>query len=232
MRLLLTSAGITNDSIHKALLDLLGKPVAACRAVYVGTAVYALPGGVGYAWQGARQFGELGWREFGMLELTALPTIPVESWLPELTAADIVIVNGGNTGYLSYWFQQSGFAKRLPKLLKDKVYLGVSAGSAMVTRGLHIDRRVLRDTGVYHDDEYDEAAPPNAGSDKTTKLVPFVLRPHLNASYFPACTMELMEKAASRVKVPLYAIDDQTALKVVDDTIDVISEGQWRLFNA
>jgi dipeptidase E len=230
MRLLLTSAGITNDSIRDALVDLLGKPIAECTALCVPTAVYALPGGNGYAWQELRELSELGWREFGVLELTVLPTILEEHWLPAVEAADAIIVGGGNTGYLSYWMHESGFADKLPKLLRSTVYVGISAGAGMLTHSVNVDQEVLERTGTYYDDEYDEAAPPNAGSDKTLKLVDFVIRPHLNAEYFPAITPELMERAAAKVGVPLYAFDDQTALKVVDGDVRVISEGAWKLY--
>jgi len=144
--------------------------------------------------------------------------------------ADIIIVGGGNTGYLSYWMQESGLAKKLPELLKNKVYMGISAGGGMLTHSLNIDHERLEKTGIYYDDEYDEAAPPHAGSDQTLKLVDFVIRPHLNADYFPTATLENMEKAAARVDVPLYAFDDQSAIKVVDGKVEVISEGEWKLF--
>ena len=202
MKLLLTSAGITNDSIRKALVDLLGKPIAQSKAICIPTAIYALPGGNGYAWRELHELNELGWQEFGVLELTTMPSILEEHWLPAVEAADIIIVGGGNTGYLSYWMQESGLFKKLPELLKDKVYMGISAGGAMVTHSLNANREELEKTGIYYDDEYDEAAPPNAGSDQTLKLVDFVIRPHLNADYFPAATLENVEKWAAKVDVP------------------------------
>jgi dipeptidase E len=118
----------------------------------------------------------------------------------------------------------------LPALLEDRVYVGISAGSAVATPGLNYDPGHLERTGVYYDDEYGEAAPPGAGSARGMGLVDFVLRPHLNAEYFPAATMEMMERAAAKVDAPLYAIDDQTAIKVVDGKAEVVSEGEWRLF--
>lgn len=230
MKFLLTSAGITNTSIHAALLDLLGKPIAEATAVCIPTAIYGLPGGVGDAWLLLRAL-DLGWREYGVLELTALPSMREEHWRPALEAADVIIVGGGNTGYLSYWLQASGLAATLPALLETKVYIGVSAGSAMVTQGVHVNQDVLAQTGVYYDDEYDEAAPLHFGSDQTLKLVDIVIRPHLNADYFPKITRAFAAQAAAKVDVPLYAFDDQTALKVVDGTIEVISEGDWAVFN-
>ena len=140
-------------------------------------------------------------------------------------------MGGGNTGYLSYWLHQSGFAARLPELLKSKVYVGVSAGSMMLTYSLNVHRQTLETTGVYYDDEYDEAAPQGAGSDRTLKLLDFVIRPHLNADYFPQITLERMEQIAAKQAVPLYAIDDQTALKVVDGQVEVVSEGAWKRFD-
>jgi len=230
MKLLLTSTGISNGSIHKALVELLDKPTAQSKAICIPTAIYALPGGTGYSWRLLSELEKIGWHEFGVLELTALPTIPEAYWLPALEAADVIIVGGGNTGYLSYWFHESGLAQKLPVLLQNKVYLGISAGGAMVTQSINVNREILERTGVYYDDEYDEAAPPNAGSDRTLKLVNFVIRPHLNADYFPLATLENMAKWAAKVDVPLYAFDDQSAIKVVDGEVEVISEGEWKLF--
>ena len=150
MRLLLTSAGITNGGIYGAFADLLGKPVAESKAVCVPTAIYALPGGNGYAWQVLREPGEMGWQEFVVLELMALPSILEEHWLPAVEAADAIIVGGGNGGYPSYWMQESGLARKLPELLEDKVYVGIGAGSAMATPGLNYDRERLERTGVYY----------------------------------------------------------------------------------
>lgn len=231
MKLLLTSAGITNDSIRKALVDMLGKPIAQSKAIGIPTAMYAFPGGSDYAWQTLKELGDMGWREFGLLELTALPNILEEHWLPTLAASDVIWVGGGNTLFLSYWMQESGLAKKLPELLKNCVYVGVSAGSMVVTHSLHVNREELKKTGIYTDDEYAETAPLNAGSEKTLKLVDFVIRPHLNSEDFPAATLERFEKSATRIEVPMYVIDDKTAIKVVDGHVQVISEGEWKLFD-
>ena len=80
MKLLLTSAGIKNPSIHDALVDLLGKPVADSSALCIPTGVYAMPGGAGVAWRlingrASTPLCEVGWKSLGVLELTALPSI-------------------------------------------------------------------------------------------------------------------------------------------------------------
>ena len=231
MKLLLTSAGIANASIHQALVDLLGKPLAECHALCVPTAIYGLPGGTGDSWLMLRELAGLGWREFGVLELTALPTVPEDCWLPALAAADCLIVGGGNGGYLNYWMQESGLAAKLPALLHDKVYVGVSAGSVVATHSFQADPVALAERGVYRDADFEEDAPLGAGSDKTLGLVDFVIRPHLNADYFPTATVERFARSAAALDVPLYAFDDQTALAVTDGDVRVISEGVWHLFD-
>lgn len=230
MKLLLTSMGVSNPSIHRCLVELLGRPIGDCRAVQVPTAVHALPGGPSHATAMVHYWAELGWRELATMELTALPTLPEALWLPDLQAADAVLVAGGNSGYLSYWFHESGFAEHLLSLSPDTVYVGVSAGSCVLTPGLNYDRRHLAETGIFYDDEYDETAPPAAGDARGLGLVDFYLRPHLDSADFPDTTMAAMARAAGKVSRPLYAIDDQTALAVVDGTITVVSEGRWRLF--
>ncbi len=87
MKLLLTSAGIKNPSIHDALVGLLGKPIAESSALCIPTATYAFPGGAGSAWRlisgrAATPLCELGWQSLGVLELTALPSIDENHWVP------------------------------------------------------------------------------------------------------------------------------------------------------
>ncbi|MEP7290648.1 MAG: Type 1 glutamine amidotransferase-like domain-containing protein [Chloroflexota bacterium] len=230
-KLLLTSSGITNERIEKALVDLLGKPIHESSALFVPTAIYAYPFGTNAAWQGIKGMGELGWKAFGVLELSALPSLPKKVWLPRVEEADAIIVGGGNKFYLSFWMQKSGLFEMLPQLLKQgKVYVGASAGSMMLTPGLNFNRDRFKKTRVYYDDEFDEEMESSAGSAKTLGLVDFVIRPHFGADYFPKATLENVEKWAAKVDKPLYALDDQSALKVVDGSVDVISNGKWKLF--
>src|SRR3984885_15402101 len=138
MRLLLTSAGIKNTSIHDALVDLLGKPIAECSALCIPTAVYAMPGGAGMARRmicgsASTPLCELGWKSLGVLELTALPSIKEERWVPMVQQTDALLVGGGDPLYLCYWMRQSGLADLLPSLRDETVYVGVSAGSTVMT---------------------------------------------------------------------------------------------------
>ena len=219
MKLLLTSAGIRNPSIHNALLDLLGKPIAECNALCIPTASYANPHAPVGAWRFISgqepdcPMCELGWKSLGVLELTALPSIREDRWVPFVREADVLLVNGGDPLYLSYWMRQSGLADLLPSL--DAVYVGLSAGSMVMAPNIGEDFVGWR---------------PPTGGDETLGLVDFAIFPHLEHEMLPENTMAGAERWAAGMSVPSYAIDDETAIKWVDGAVEVVSEGNWRLF--
>lgn len=219
MKFLLTSAGIKNASIHNALVDLLGKPIAECNALCISTASYALPNGPVLAWsfitgqESETPMTELGWKSVGVLELTALPSIDKERWVSWVRETDVLLVNGGDTLYLAYWMRQSGLADLLPSL--RAVYVGLSAGSLVMSPNI-AERFVTWKSPT--------------GDDETLGLVDFEMFPHLNYPTFPEFTMAHAEKWAASLSVPGYAMDDETAIKVVDGTVEVVSEGNWKLF--
>jgi dipeptidase E len=222
MKLLLTSAGIKNASIHDALLDLLGKPVAEASALCIPTSGYAHLGGFdrAYAFIAGLEprcpMTELGWKSMGVLELTALPSIDAEKWVPAVQGTDVILVNGGDPLFLSYWMTQSGFADVIPSL-SDTVYVGLSAGSMVMAPSIGEDFVHWR---------------PPTGADETLGVVDFSIFPHLDHPDLPENTMADAKEWSATVPRPAYAIDDETAIRVVDGAIDVITEGHWNLFNA
>jgi dipeptidase E len=222
MRLLLTSAGIKNPSINEALVDLLGKPVAESSALCIPTAMYANPDGAGHAWRfiSGREprtpMCELGWKSVGVLELTALPSIDRERWTRMLQEADALLVGGGDPLYLSYWMRQSGLADLLPSL-GETVYVGLSAGSMVMAPSIGED--------------FVRWKPPTGG-DETLAVVGFSMFPHLDHEDLPDNSMAGAEKWAAGMPVPCYAIDDETAIKVTDGAVEVVSEGHWKLFTS
>ena len=221
MKLLLTSAGISNKSIYHALVDLLGKPVAASSALFIPTAIYALPNGGDIARRVicgslGDPFCDMGWKSLAVLELTALPSIKQELWVPMLRGTDALLVGGGDCQYLCYWMQQSGLADLLPSLLEKMVYVGLSAGSMIMTR---------------FGTTYGNHSLPS-GSDKSLGLVDFALHPHLDHEWFTENSFANLEKLAGTITAPSYAIDDQTAIKVMDGKVEGISEGHWKLFTS
>jgi dipeptidase E len=221
MKLLLTSAGIKNTSIHDALVDLLGKPIAESEALCIPTASYAHPmAGPGRAWsfisgQEPRcPMTELGWKSMGVLELTALPTIDQERWVSWVRETDVLLVNGGDALYLCHWMRQSGLADLMPSL-QNTVWVGLSAGSMVMTPRIGQDFVQWR---------------PPTSDDTTLGIVDFSICPHLAQDGMPGNSMAEAESWAAEIPGPAYAIDDETAIKVVDGTVEVVSEGHWKLF--
>src|SRR5438132_3211867 len=221
MRFLLTSAGIKNTSIRDGLVDLLGKPIAESSALCIPPDAYANPYGAFHAWRfiSGREprtpMCELGWKSLGVLELTALPSIDTERWVPLVQQTDVLLVEGGDPLYLCYWMRQSGLAELLPSL-REAVYVGLSAGSMVMAP--NIGKDFVRWT-------------PPTGGDETLGMVGFSIFPHLDHPALPDNSMADAEKWAAAMSVPGYAMDDETALKVTDGTVDVVSEGHWKLFS-
>jgi dipeptidase E len=220
MKLLLTSAGIKNTSIQEALVDLLGKPIADSNALCIPTGGYGSPyGSPGGTWRfitgrSDQPMCELGWKSLGVLELTALPSIDEERWVPWVRETDVLLVAGGDALYLCHWMRQSGLADLLPSL-RDKVYVGFSAGSMVLTP------RIGEDFVGWK---------PPTGDDSTLGIVDFSIFPHVDHPDLPENTMAEAERWAAGIQNPAYAIDDDTAIKVTDGTVELVSEGHWKLF--
>jgi dipeptidase E len=218
LKLLLTSGGVTNASIRDGLVDLLGKPTSDATALCIPTAQWGHPmcGPVsarGFV-AGTPPWGgmtAMEWKSLGLLELSALPTIPAERWIPWVREADVLLVDGGDATYLCHWMRESGLTDLLPSLT-DLVWVGVSAGSMVMTP------RIGADFVKW----------PSAPDDRTLGVVDFCMFPHLDV--FPSNTIEEAERWVSDIGGPAYALDDETAIKVVDGTVEVISEGRWKLF--
>jgi dipeptidase E len=220
LKLLLTSGGVTNTSIRDALVDLLGKPTAESTALCIPTAQWGHPmcgpvsvrGFIGGTppWGGMTA---MEWKSLGVLELTALSSIGEERWVAWVREADVLLVDGGDATYLCHWMRESGLADLLPTL-PDTVWVGVSAGSMVMTP------RIGTDFVKW----------PSAPDDRTLGIVDFSIFPHLNA--FPTNTLADAEQWAADIGIPAYAIDEQTAIKAVDGIVEVISDGDWKLFNS
>jgi dipeptidase E len=221
MKFLLTSNGISNASIHDALVVLLDKPIAESSALCVPTGVQPFRGGPSHVYRFITGSTEspmcgLGWKSLGVLELTALPSIKEEHWLPAVQEIDALLVWGGSPLYLCYWMRQSGLADLLPSLRPATVYVGTSGGAMVATPD-------------FGGEAYDDSD-PLTGSDRALGLVDFSLFPHLEREDMPDTSLANIERWAAGLSVPAYGIDDQTAIKVVDETVEVVSEGRWKLF--
>lgn len=180
MKLLLTSGGVTNASIRAALVRLLGKPVAESTALCIPTAMYGYPmvGPGERAWQfisgsSENPMVDLGWKSVGVLELTALPSLEAEQWVPTVRAADALLVAGGDVLYLCHWMRESGLADLLPSL-RETVWVGLSAGSMVMTP--HVG------------EDFIQWRPPS-GEETTLGIVDFSICPHLAFDGLPGNSM-------------------------------------------
>ncbi|WP_441247847.1 Type 1 glutamine amidotransferase-like domain-containing protein [Kitasatospora sp. McL0602] len=242
MKALLTSSGIQNRSIRDALEDLLGKPIAESNALFIPTAVYPFPGGPGMAWRalGGRSsslLADLGWKSLGVLELSVLPSIEEAAWVPTVRDADALLVWGGDPLFLADWMRRSGLTGLLPSLRPEAVYVGVSAGSiAAATTFVETYSEPPRGNEAPVSSQEVVFATPDGDVDRLlvtgrgAGLVDFAVIPHLEHPDHPDASLANAEKWAAHIPVPTYAIDDQSAVKVVDGTVEVVSEGRWRLF--
>ncbi len=237
MKALLASSGITNPSIEAALVDLLGKPIAESTALIVPTGIYPFSVGPEMAGRLIRgevngRFAQLGWKSVGVLELSVLPTIDREAWLPVLEATDALLVWGGDPLFLSYWLKESGVADLLPSL--DIVYVGTSAGAMAATTLIgetYTEPRTARGLPLSEEEIVFEG-----GLRRTLitaagiGLVDFSLIVHLNNPNHGDVSLINAATWAAKLPVRTYAIDDETAVRVCGDTVEIITEGQWALF--
>ena len=227
MKLLLTSAGIKNDSIKAALVNLLGKPIEESNALCIPTAMYGHPwvGPGTKAWdfisgkEPRTPMAELGWKSVGVLELTALPSLAKVFWMPKVREADVLLVAGGDAGYLSHWMHASGMMDLLPEL-HETIWVGLSAGSMVMAP------RIGGDFVGWMDPNLGDDAPRK---DTTLGLVDFAIFPHLDHPDLPHNKLVNAERWAAGMRIPCYVIDDETAIMVANGQVDVVSEGNWVL---
>lgn len=217
MKLLLTSSGLTNNSISKALFELVGKKPEDTSLCFIPTASNIETGDKFWFINDLINIKKQNFKSVSIADISA---VPENIWKPQLEEADVLFFEGGNTYHLMRWINKSGLVNILPKLLESKVYVGLSAGS-MATAP---DLALLLCQTIYGDDTEEEYM-------KGLGLVDFYFLPHLNSPYFPARMEENAKKVAGEVSKKIYFLDDQSALKVVDGKVEIISEGKYLEFN-
>ena len=114
---------------------------------------------------------------------------------------------------------RTGFDKDLRELLKYKVYVGISAGSIIMFKTIWASSEYLYSCKK-------ESTP------KGLDYVDFNFRPHYNSKFFPQAIKENLNIVSKQNPCEkIYAMDDNSGLKIVGDKIEVISEGKWELFD-
>src|SRR3989344_2541480 len=218
MKLLLTSNGLSNKSIAKALVDLVGKPAKETSLAFIPTAMNAGGGDKGWFIDDLSNIKKQNFKNIDIVDISALPK---KIWLPRIEAADVLFFSGGNTSHLMRWLKESGLAKLLPELLKTRVYAGISAGSIVTNPTLTLSSK---DKKIYYEEKF------GYKNEKALGFVDFYIRPHFNSPYFPQARKEYLEKVAKDIPDIIYALDDNSALKVVDGKVEIISEGEYLEF--
>lgn len=218
MKLLLTSSGNTNKLIENALLELLGKPFEKANITFIPTAANVEEGNKGWLVDDMNNFKKLGFASFDIIDISA---VPKRIWLPSFKKADLLVFGGGNVSHLLSMVKKSGLEKILPELLKSKVYVGISAGSMITAKNIS-----LSTAGILYYEKTGRFENING-----LGFVDFEIRPHLNSEYFPKVKLSYLKKIVEEIPYSFYAIDDNTAIQVVDGKISIVSEGQWKNFN-
>lgn len=217
MKLFLTSSGITNKLLEKALLNLLGKPFKKSNLTFIPTAANIDKADKSWLINDLNNFRKLGFKTIDIADISA---VPEKRWLTSLKEADIIVIGGGNTKYLLDWVFKSGLAKYLPDLLKTKVYVGISAGSMITAKIVTLSSDSIKNFG-------------KSGKFYTWKglgFINFELRPHLNSEHFPTVRISYLTELAKMNKNTFYAIDDDTAVQVIDGKVEIITAGKWQKF--
>lgn len=231
MKLLLTSNGLSNTSIADALEQLVSKPRKEISIAFIPTAAFP---------EDDKKHETKDWlvddlyriKEFaGFIDVISLADLSPDKLMERLEYADVIFVGGGNTFYLSYWMEKSGLFDKLPNLLKTRVYAGISAGSMIATKSLRATSQAIKNPDEFYDEEYDQLGPKGRSAGRSAELVDFVLRPHYNQVRFPGNPDDVFKAIVNDIKLPLYAIDDNSAIKIDNGNIEVISEGKWKLFD-
>lgn len=217
MKMLLTSAGFTNKTIVQALKDLVDKPFSELKLAFIPTAANVELGGKEWLIEDMYRCTQLGLKQVDIVDIAALPR---EEIIKRLQEADLIFVGGGNTYYLMTCIEKLNLKEFLLELLKTRVYIGLSAGSMIVSKWWSCD---------YDAQYYNEPEGPKRYN--CLGITDLHIMPHLYPSEFPKVTLKKIEILAKDFDDPLYALDDNSALKYVDGNIEVVSEGTWGKFN-
>jgi len=218
MKLLLTSSGITNKILADALFRLLGKPFERSHITFIPTAANFETGEKSWLVNDMYNLKKLGFPTFDIIDIAI---VPKEIWLPSFERADLLVFGGGDTTYLLKCMEKSGVTAVIKDMLRSRVYMGISAGSMATAKIMSLSSENI----LYYEQRRVLKSINGLG------LVDFEIRPHLNSDSFPKVRLPLLQEIASDIKRPFYAIDDDTAVQVIDTKVTVVSEGKWKKFN-
>lgn len=218
MKLLLTSAGIQNKSIENELVRLFGRPFTEAKIIFIITPAMVKEGD---KWWLINDLVNLKNLKPASLDIIDIVAIPKEDSYRRLKEADIIVGGGGNTFHFMECIKNIGLDKDFKDIIKDKVYMGIGAGSMITTKELsaEIDRGL-----------YGEIAGRNIKYTGLNFVNIFIL-PHYDSEWFPDLKEERIGEILKNLDVPVYLLDDNSAVVVEDDKISIVSEGEYKVFN-
>jgi dipeptidase E len=217
MRLFLSSAGLSNEKLVDAFEGLVGLSKDQIKIAFIPTAANIEPGNKDWL---IEDYSNLKKQNY-FVDIVDISALSKEMWLPRLEKAHVIFVGGGNTFHLMQWFKKSGLKGLLPELIKTRVYAGISAGSMLACKWNSTEL----DTQLYGE------KPEKIDNYDSLGLVNFYIFPHFNSEEFPRVNSNEINRLAGRIQMPIYALDNDSAVIVKDDKIEVVSGGKWRKFN-
>lgn len=218
MKLLLTSAGISNNSIKESLLGLVGKKPEEISLVFIPTASNVETGDKSWLINDYINIKNLNLRSINIVDISA---VSIDIWEPQIIQADVILLGGGNTFYLMEWLNKSSLKEMLPELLKTKVYVGISAGSMVLSKDL-----LLNITQKLYKEDLEKTNNVDGAG-----LVDFYILPHYSNKPSKLRTKDTVLNATQDIKNKIYAIDDNSAIEFIDGNIKIISEGEFLEIN-
>jgi dipeptidase E len=221
MKLLLTSNGIENNEIASALTELVGKPASDIKIVFIPTAANTEAGDKTWLIEHLMKCKEQGYAEIAIVDIAA---VEKDIWFPQFENADVICFGGGDQQYLADKLKESGAGAHLPALLATRVYMGISAGSMVA--GDFMPLEVLKIVYHYYPDSYFKDWNPETLSEPL-HLAPLVFIPHMNSPHFQRIKEDTILPLQGKMSVPIYALDDQSALKITDSEIEVVGGGEY-----
>lgn len=211
MKLLLTSGGLRNQTLVRSLVELANIPSEQLKIAFIPTAQNVESGDKTWLIDQLVRLKEMKPLQIDVVDFTA---IPKELWLSKLKESNVIFVNGGNTTYLMDCFNKFGLTEEIRELLKNRIYVGVSAGSYIATPDIRFNSDYEK--GVF----------------KGLGLVDFGLQVHYKNSKFPlAASYDLVAKRVKGCPYMVYVLDDQMAVKVDGEKVEVVGEGEFEVFD-
>jgi len=220
MKFLLTSAWITNKSISNTLQDLVQKSINDTKLLFIITASNV------EKWDKSWLIDELInlkklW--FKSIDITDISAVDKNIWKPKFEESDVLYFLWWSVFHLIKWINDSWLRNLLQDYLKTKVYVWSSSWSMVTTRNLDLKKFQL----LYNENDYLIIDKKFEDNTEGLDFVDFQILPHYNDPYFNKIEKWYLNEMYKNSLEKIYVLDDNSALKIVDWKIEVVSEWEW-----